>query len=91
VRPARRAGDLAGAPIQRTPAVAETAHAGQDDEEVVARRIEATILHGALGGADGPSSASSAGVVDAEALTDRVYCRLVDELLVERERAAWLA
>jgi hypothetical protein len=61
--------------------------ASQDeDEEIEAQRVEAALLDQAP---DRHAPAAAPGV-DAEALADRVYRRLLDQLLLDGERAAWL-
>jgi hypothetical protein len=73
----------AATPVQR-----ETPSAAPDAEEGIAQAVEAALLHAAP--PTGTVPAAGAGV-DPEALTERVYRRLVDQVLLEHERAAWVS
>jgi hypothetical protein len=53
--------------------------------EATAQAVEHALLQE---GAPPPAGGGTA--VDAEALADRVYHRLIDHVLLTRERASWL-
>jgi hypothetical protein len=85
--------ELVHAAIQHHPAVVvQRASAGSEvvpdrDEEAVAQQVEAALLRDE----EHIQAPRSPAEIDAEALADRVYRRLLDELLLETERAARLA
>jgi hypothetical protein len=57
---------------------------GEQEAQVIERAIAAESAAPAAGGGAGPQ-------VDLEALTERVYQRIMDQLRIERERGAWIA
>jgi uncharacterized protein DUF4157 len=76
----------ASLPVQR-----ETAAAATSAEETVAQRVEASLLASPPSAAPEAPAGGGGGGVDAEALADRVYRRLMDQVLLEHERAAWMS
>jgi hypothetical protein len=58
------------------------------DGEAAAQSVERALLQ--EGQSSGTASDRPRRAVDVEALAERVYGRLVDTLLLERERGAWL-
>jgi hypothetical protein len=83
LRPARSA--VVGPVVQRSPADA-AGSAGHDHEEILARVVEARVLEQQPSEGGGMSPG-----LDLDELTERVYQRLADTLVLERERAAYLS
>lgn len=69
----------------------ELTHVIQRDTSLAGERAAQTVERALTGEPDGASTGSPSAAIDTEQLAERVYQRIVDELLREQDRAAWVS